>query len=158
MISTSSQKESPFIQQILMSRDWAGGWLLAWKEGRWAGSGSSPTSPAVAASHWVLTVSLTLSSAPLFLPSHLPTFTLLFSLYCLPPTMLPVLTLDMNDHRRGHLPEIGDCAVLAPYPGFGRTPGEGLLGQELLLRRESVDSFQGLGPRSLRARKRQARE
>ena len=104
-----------------MSRDWAG-WMAPslGRSGRWAGSGSAPTSPAVAASslgaHCLLTLSLLLcSSLP---PPHLyPTL----SLYCLPPTMLPVLTLDMNDHRRGHLPEIGDCAVLAS-PRFWENP------------------------------------
>ena len=104
-----------------MSRDWA--WWMApslGRSGRWAGLGSASTSPAVAASsrgaHCLLTLSLLLcSSLP---PPHLyPSF----SLYCLPPTMLLVLTLDMNDHRRGHLPEIGDCAVVAS-PRFWENP------------------------------------
>ena len=110
-----------FIQQILMSRDWAG-WMAPslGRSGRWAGLGSAPTSPAVAASsrgaHCLLTLSLLLCSSlppPHFYPS--------FSLYCLPPTVLLVLTLDMNDHWRGHLPEIGDCAVLAS-PRFWENP------------------------------------
>ena len=115
-----------FIPQIL-TQTGPGGRLLAW-EG--VGGGRDRAAPhARPRLHppGVLPVSpRPCSSVP---PSHLPTVTLLFPSNASPPAMHLVLALDVDDHREAICLKL-ETAQYSPRPGFGRSPGEGLLGQE----------------------------